>query len=130
MLKIRLQRIGRRNEAHFRIIVTEHTRATNTGDFVERVGTYNPKTKKLEIDAERITHWIKNGAQASDTVHNMLINKGIIKGKKRNVLPKKTVPKKEEEPAPIETAPAAETPASTEESAPVAESTEPVAETV
>lgn len=124
MLKIRLQRIGRRNEAHFRVIVTEHTRATNTGDFVERVGTHNPKTKDTQLDAERITHWISKGAQPSDTVHNMLINKGIIKGKKRNVLPKKTVAKKEEE-TPAQ-APAAAEPKA--EETPAADSTEPVAE--
>lgn len=126
MLKIRLQRIGRKNEAHFRIIVTEHTRATNTGNFIERVGAYNPKTKHMELDAERITHWIGRGAQPSDTVHNMLVKNGVIKGKKRNALPKKTFPKKEE--------PVVSTPAPAEEApAPIAESTEapaePIAET-
>lgn len=130
MLKIRLQRIGRKNEAHFRIIVTEHTRATNTGDFIERVGAYNPKTKHLELDAERITHWIGKGAQPSDTVHNMLIKNGVIKGKKRNALPKKTFPKKDPAPDGAGQAPQSDTdgvPDSVAE--PTEAPAEPVAET-
>lgn len=55
---------------------------------------------RIELNAERIKHWIGNGATVSDTVHNLLVTKKIIDGKKKNVLPKKTVEKKEE-PAPV-----------------------------
>ncbi len=96
MLKIRMQRIGRKNMPAFRIIVAEHTRGPKTGNIVEKVGTYNPKTKERALNAERIKYWLSVGAQASGTVHNMLITEGIISGTKVNVLPKKTVPKKEE----------------------------------
>ncbi len=106
MLKIRMQRIGRKNMPAFRIIVAEHTRGPKTGNIVEKVGTYNPKTKERALNAERIKYWLSVGAQASGTVHNMLITDGVISGKKVNVLPKKTVPKKEE--AAGEAAPAAE----------------------
>ncbi|MEK9154335.1 MAG: 30S ribosomal protein S16 [Patescibacteria group bacterium] len=96
MLKIRMQRTGRTNMPAFRIIVTEHARAAKTGKFVEKVGTYNPKTKERNLSAERIKYWLSVGAKASPTMHNMLVSLGIIDGKKVNVLPKKSPPKKEE----------------------------------
>jgi len=95
MLKIRLQRTGRINQPSFRIIVTEHTRPAKTGDFVEELGTYNPKTKARTLNAERAKYWLSVGAQASGTMHNMLISAGVISGKKVNVLPRKSPPKVE-----------------------------------
>ena len=82
MLKIRMQRIGRKNMPAFRIIVAEHTRGPKTGNIVEKVGTYNPKTKEKQFDADRIKYWLSVGAKASATVHNMLVSAGIISGKK------------------------------------------------
>src|SRR3989338_1196508 len=108
MLKIRLQRTGRANAPSFRIVVVEHTEGPKTGNIVEKVGTYNPKTKQRNLNADRIKYWLSVGAKASGTMHNMLISMGIIEGKKVNVLPKKSPPKKEE-PA-VEAAPAAEAP--------------------
>jgi small subunit ribosomal protein S16 len=87
MLKIRLQRVGRINSPSYRVIVAEHARGPKTGNFVEVVGTYNPKTKERALKADRIKYWISVGAQPSDTMHNMLISAGIITGKKINVLP-------------------------------------------
>ena len=81
----------------FRIIVTEHTEGPKTGNIVEKLGTYNPKTKERNLNTERIKYWLSVGAQASGTMHNMLISAGVIEGKKVNVLPKKSPPKKEEE---------------------------------
>ena len=98
MLKIRLQRTGRKNDPSFRIVVLEHTESTKSGSIVEQLGTYNPKTKEKNLIAERIKHWLSVGAKATGTMHNMLISAGIIEGKKVNVLPKKSPPK----PAPTE----------------------------
>ncbi len=111
MLKIRLQRTGRTNNPSYRVVVTEHTNGPKSGRATEVVGSYNPKSKERVLDADRIKHWLSKGAQASGTMHNMLISAGIISGKKVNVLPKKTVPKKEEEV--VAEAPVAETPAKT-----------------
>jgi len=107
MLKIRMQRTGRTNMPTFRIIVTEHTEGPKTGNIVEKLGTYNPKTKERNLNGERIKYWLSVGAKASGTMHNMLITAGIIEGKKVNVLPKKSPPKKEEtaEVAPVTEAP-------------------------
>lgn len=96
MLKIRMQRTGRKNEPQFRIVVGEHTIGPKSGKFLEKIGSYNPKTKEKTLDAERATYWMGKGAQVSDSLHNLFITMGVIKGKKVNVLPKKTVPKKEE----------------------------------
>jgi len=98
----------------FRIIVTEHTEGPKTGNIVEKLGTYNPKTKERNLNGERIKYWLSVGAKASGTMHNMLITAGIIDGKKVNVLPKKSPPKKEEaaaEVAPVASVPKEEIPA-------------------
>lgn len=88
MLKVRLQRTGRRNGPSFRIVVLEHTSGPKAGKVVEKVGTYNPRTKTRTLDAERVKYWLSVGAKASDTVHNLLISAGIIEGEKISVLPK------------------------------------------
>ena len=123
MLKIRMQRTGRTNAPSFRIVVIEHTESTKSGHIVEKLGTYNPKTKERNLDGERVKYWLSVGAKASGTMHNMLISTGIIEGKKVNVLPRKSPPKKEEEAA--KEAPAAEAPA---EAAPEAKAEEPAKE--
>ncbi len=93
----------------YRIVVVEHTASPKAGKFVEKVGTYNPKSKERVLNAERIKHWISVGAQPSATVHNMLVSLGILKAKKINVLPKYVAPKAEEA-APAEMAPTVEAP--------------------
>lgn len=118
MLKIRLQRTGRTNNPSYRVVVTEHTNGPKSGRAKEILGSYNPKTKEKNLKEDRLQYWLSVGAQASGTMHNMLVSAGIVKGKKVNVLPKKTVPKKEEaaaEAAPAEATPAAEAPVETAE---------------
>ncbi len=95
MLMIRFQRIGRTNDPAFRIVLLEKERAAKTGRVNEQLGTYNPKSKALTLNEERVKYWIKMGAQPTDSIHNLLINKGVITGKKINVLPKKTPLKKD-----------------------------------
>lgn len=99
MLKIRLQRTGRKNDPHFRLIVAESTLKPKTTQFAEIVGTYNVKAGIFEAKADRVKHWLSVGAQASPTVHNLLISKGVIEGKKINALPKKRPVAKEEKAA-------------------------------
>src|SRR3989344_955018 len=102
MIIVRLQRVGRKNDPSFRVIVVDSRRAAKTGDYLEMVGSYDPRTDRVELKAERIKYWMKEGAKVSDTLHNLLVSQKIIEGKKINVLPKKTVPKKEEAAAPVE----------------------------
>jgi small subunit ribosomal protein S16 len=112
MLSIRLQRIGRKNEPSFRLVLTDSKNAAKSGRFQEVLGFHNfRKDGTTTIKADRVKHWVSVGAQVSDTAHNLLVSEKVLTGKKKNVLPKKTAPKKEEPVA--EAAPAAEaTPAS------------------
>ncbi len=108
---IRFQRIGRKNDPAFRIVVLEKARSPKAGRPFAQVGTYNPKTKAFNADADAIKEWMGKGAQLSPSLHNLLIAKKVRVGKKINVLPKKSPPpsegkeKNEEAAAP---APAAE----------------------
>jgi len=97
MLKIRLQRIGRKNDPAFRVVLTDSKNSTKSGRFLEIVGTYNPKAGETNFNADRIKYWMSKGAKLSDTMHNFLVHQKIIEGKKVNVLPKKkpTVKRKE-----------------------------------
>lgn len=63
------------------------------GRHVEVLGSYDPHQKVAVIKEERVKYWISQGAQASDTVHNLLVSKGLVTDKKRAVkLPKKAEP--------------------------------------
>jgi small subunit ribosomal protein S16 len=88
MLKIRLTRRGKKNNAFFRIVVAEHTSPIK-GGFLEVLGFLNPHTKEKSFKADRIEYWIGKGAQCSDTVHNLLVSNSVISGPKRAVKLKK-----------------------------------------
>jgi small subunit ribosomal protein S16 len=96
MITIRLSRVGRKNDPSFRVIVVESKRKPQPGNYIENVGSYDPRTDRIELKAERIKHWIANGATTSETVHNLLVSNKIIDADKINVLPRKSPPKKEE----------------------------------
>lgn len=81
MLKIRLSRVGKKNKAQFRVTVADGRRAPS-GKFIEILGHYNPHTKERVLKNERIEYWISKGAKPSATVHNFLVDAGIIKGEK------------------------------------------------
>jgi small subunit ribosomal protein S16 len=98
MLKIRLQRVGRKNDPSFRVVVVDSKRGPKSGDNIELLGSYNPHINNVQVDGDRVKHWMSVGAQVSDTVHNLLVSEKIIEGKKVNVLPKKSPIKKAEEP--------------------------------
>lgn len=106
----------------YRIIVAEHTRGPKTGNIVEKVGTYNPKTKERQFNADRIKYWLSVGAKASATVHNMLVSAKIITGAK--------IVKHQEKPAEPVTEAKAEAKAPEAEAAPAEKAAEPEEEKV
>ena len=108
----------------YRIVVIEHARSPKAGNFLEKLGSYNPKTKERILNTERIKYWLSVGAKASGTMHNMLITAGVIDGKKVNVLPRKSPPKKEAEASEAAAPVVAEAPAETPGEAPAPASTE------
>ena len=73
MLAIRLRRAGSKGRPFFRIVVTE-AKTAREGRFVEVLGHYNPRTKpeSVQIDRERLAHWLSVGAAPSDTVRTLL----------------------------------------------------------
>ena len=100
MLKIRLQRIGRKNDPAFRAVLTDSKNSTKSGKFLEILGSYNPKAekgKRTQFQNDRIKHWLSKGAKLSDTMHNFLVHDNVIEGKKVNVLPKKKPTQKRKE---------------------------------
>ena len=114
MLKIRLQRVGRKNIRTFRVVLTDSKNSTKSGRFQEILGTYDLENDKKEISADRVKYWISKGAKTSNTIHNFLVDKKIIPGKKINALPKKTPIKKEAPAAEAKTEAAAAAPAPAE----------------
>lgn len=84
MLKIKLSRIGKKKHPIYRLIVSEVGRDPY-GKNLEILGSYDPHTKALQVEADRVKHWIGNGAQMTDTVNNLFVGKGIVEGKKVNV---------------------------------------------
>ena len=97
MLKIRLQRVGRKHDPSYRVILTDARQGPKSGKFIENLGFYDARRNVRQVKGDRIKHWISNGAQASDTVHNILIKEQIIMGKKINVLSKRNTGKKKDE---------------------------------
>ena len=90
MLAIRLQRVGRKNDPSFRVIVADSKLKPKTGNVLEILGSYNARRGKPIINTERATYWMSVGAKASGTVHNLLVDLKAVTGKKINVLNKKT----------------------------------------
>lgn len=84
MLAIRFERVGRRNRAQFRIVLQESTVAPG-GRHVEVLGSYDPHLKKAVLKSEKINQWIEKGAQASDSVYNLLVKEGVVSGEKRKI---------------------------------------------
>jgi small subunit ribosomal protein S16 len=73
MLSIRMRRTGSKKRPFFRVVVSE-ARSKKEGEFIEVLGFYNPRSKPavVEINKQRIEHWIKNGARPSDSVRTLL----------------------------------------------------------
>ena len=80
MVRIRLQKLGRRNRSFFRIVATD-ARVKRQGTYLEKLGHYDPIAKDAEkqvvVNAERVQHWISLGAQASEAVVNLLRKRGV-----------------------------------------------------
>lgn len=73
MLVIRLQRVGRKGHAQFRVVVQDSRRTPSSGRVVANLGHYNPHTKQAVINKEKAKFYLDNGAQPSDRVVSLLI---------------------------------------------------------
>ena len=82
MLTLRLSRIGKRKQPYFRLIAVEKGKDP-WGTTVEILGTFDPRTKTQTFKTDRVAYWLSKGAQASDRVHNLLVDLKLTPGKKR-----------------------------------------------
>ena len=84
MLRIRLQRIGRKKSPTYRVVLSERTKDTQARS-LEILGHYNPvvQPKIIELKVDRIKHWLSVGAQPSNTINNLLVNAGVIESDKK-----------------------------------------------
>ncbi len=73
MVRIRFRRVGSKNQATFRIVAADRE-SPRDGRFLEVLGHYNPRTEPstIKVDEARLFHWMKNGAQPSESVHQAL----------------------------------------------------------
>lgn len=108
MLMIRLQRVGRKHEPIFRVVLTDSKNSTKSGRLKEVLGSYDPRKTVDLLKTDRIKYWLGLGALPTGTVHNLFVTHKLINAKKINVLPrKKPIAKevketKEEVPAVVE----------------------------
>ncbi|MEM8835371.1 MAG: 30S ribosomal protein S16 [Planctomycetota bacterium] len=81
MVRLRLKRMGRRNRPFYRLNAIEK-REKRDGKVLENLGWYDPvsqdENKQVSLKEERIKHWLGRGAQASDTVNDLLAKHGVI----------------------------------------------------
>ncbi len=78
-VRIRLQRHGKKGQPFYHIVIAD-ARAARDGKFIEKLGTYNPMTNPatIELNIDSACKWLKNGAQPSETVRNILSYKGVL----------------------------------------------------
>lgn len=108
MLVIRLQRIGKKHQPSYRVVVAER-RSKLIAPPVEDLGSYNPGTKQTTLNKERIQYWIGKGAKPSLTAHNLLVKEGALNAAKIQMVFKAKAKEGAEAAAPAEVAaPAAE----------------------
>lgn len=86
MLKIRLQRVGKKHDPSFRVVLVDSKRAAKSGAFLEILGSYNAQKGKVQLEGAKIKERISKGVQISPTVHNLLVKEKILTGKKINVV--------------------------------------------
>ncbi|GAA0228809.1 30S ribosomal protein S16 [Metaclostridioides mangenotii] len=78
-VKIRLKRMGANKKPFYRIVVAD-SRSPRDGKFIEEIGYYNPvsEPKQVKINDEKAVAWLKNGAQPTEAVKNLLAKNGVM----------------------------------------------------
>jgi small subunit ribosomal protein S16 len=75
MVRILMTKIGRKKVPIYRIVVTDSRKARD-GNYIEKVGHYDPRSKKLTLNRDRIEYWISKGAQPTNTVAKLIAKEG------------------------------------------------------
>lgn len=116
MLAIRLQRLGRKGLPVYRLAVQEAQRHPSSGRVVAYVGTFNPHTKAVTVNKEKVEFYLKNGAQPTSRVVRILMNEKVdlpawVQKPQTDKASKIRKPEKLRKNQPKEEAPASEAPA-------------------
>ena len=93
-VKMRLTRLGDKKSPSYRIVVIDSRKARD-GEYIDKIGHYNPTTNPAEIviDNDKAKDWLAKGVQPTETVRALLLNAGVIE-KSDKLSPSKTNPKK------------------------------------
>lgn len=97
MVRMRLMRMGDKKAPFYRIIISD-SRKSRDGEYIDKIGHYNPLAVPAEIviDAEKAKSWISKGVQPTETVRTLLIKQGII-AKPEKLSPPKTKTRKKKD---------------------------------
>ena len=78
-VKLRLKRMGKKQAPFYRVVVAD-SRSPRDGKTIDEVGYYDPTKNpaEIKIDAEKTINWLKNGAQPTDTVRDLLRSAGVL----------------------------------------------------
>ncbi|MDE1970155.1 MAG: 30S ribosomal protein S16 [Patescibacteria group bacterium] len=85
MLRIRLNRVGKKHQATYRVVVLPQRSKPRGGKVNEDLGWWNPHTGTHALSEDRAQYWLHQGAKPSDTVYNLFVHAGIVRGAKRPV---------------------------------------------
>jgi len=100
-VKIRLTRMGDKDNAFYRVVVTDSKQARD-GKYIENLGTYDPKiedkTQAIKLNADRATYWLGVGAQPTETAKALLVKAGIAKPIPTKPSAKPSAPKPKKKP--------------------------------
>jgi len=94
MVKMRLTRMGDKKSPFYRIVVVDGRQARD-GQYIDKIGHYNPLTNPAEIviDADKAKDWLAKGVQPTETVKSLLVKAGVVE-QSTKLSPAKTNPKK------------------------------------
>lgn len=81
--RIRLRRVGAKNVPLYRIVVAD-SRFPAKGRFIEKLGWYDPRAKKVEVDKNKVLSWVSKGARISNSVKKILVNFAIVSSNELN----------------------------------------------
>lgn len=100
MIKLRLRRMGRKGQPHYRIVAAEASWPRD-GRFIEAVGYYNPRTEPatIQVNTERARYWLEHGAQPTETVRSILVKAGVLPGRQPEAAEKPASSQKSSGPA-------------------------------
>lgn len=126
MVKLRLKRMGRKHRPFYRIVAMTDNQS-QSGQALEELGTYDPVHARFDVDEAAAITWLNNGAQMTNTVHDLFNSKGLLarwrgfEGSEDETALKRDKPKRRKKLALTSSAKADETPEAVAEEAVAAE---------